>query len=262
MTDAHSADQPRADQPRSEQPVGEHPLGSYRLFADHHGSVDSVVTLFSLAQMLATDATVVVDVGCGRGALIDPDIGERRLHDMRAPGRTVVGIDVDPVGAENPLIDEFRAIEDDRWPFEDNTVDLALCDWVLEHIPDPAAFVGELQRVLRPGGAFVARTVSRASILSKTARLVPNDKHSKVISRLQPKRQEQDVFPTVYRMNTPRDLAAVFDSGFDWAVSFHPGLDQYVKPWPRLARTLTVLEPRIPRRNQLSMIVTARKRSR
>jgi len=236
------------------------PLGSYRIFADHHHSVDSIVTLFSLAQLLATDASVIVDVGCGRGALIDPDIGERRLHDMRAPGRTVIGIDVDPIGAENPIIDEFRAIENDRWPFDDGTVDLALCDWVLEHIPDPAAFVGELHRVLRPGGAFVARTVSRGSLLSKTARLVPNRRHSQVISRLQPKREEQDVFPTVYRMNTARDLAKVFDAGFDWAVSFHPGLDQYAKPWPRLARTLTVVEPRIPLRNQLSLILTARKR--
>lgn len=236
------------------------PLGSYRIFADHHHSVDSVVTLFAIAQMLATDAKIIVDVGCGRGALIDPDVGERRLHDMRAAGRTVVGIDVDPVGVENPIIDEFRTIENDRWPFDDSTVDLALCDWVLEHIPDPEKFVSELHRVLRPGGAFVARTVSRSSLLSKTARLVPNAKHSSVLSRLQPKREEQDVFPTVYRMNTPKDLAAVFDAGFDWTVSFHPGLDEYAKPWPRLAGTVRVIEPRIPRRNQMSMIVTARKR--
>jgi SAM-dependent methyltransferase len=241
-------------------PLSRQPLGSHRLFRDHHHGVDSIVVLFAFAQLLATDATTIVDVGCGRGAMIDPDTGERRLHDLRMTGRTVIGIDVDPVGAENPVIDEFRQISDGSWPLDDGSVDLALCDWVLEHIASPEEFVGELHRVLRPGGAFVARTVSKGSVLSRTARLVPNRHHSRVLSRLQPRREEQDVFPTVYRMNTPQDLAKVFDRDFDWAVSFHPGLSEYAKPWPRLARTLTVVEPRMPRRNQLAMIVTARKR--
>lgn len=240
--------------------VPNRPLGSYRVFTDHHHSVDHAVTLFALAQLLATDARVVLDVGCGRGALVDPDAGERRLHDLRTAQRTVIGIDVDPVGAENPVIDEFRLIEDGRWPLDDGSVDLAMCDWVLEHVDRPEDFVGELHRVLRPGGAFVARTVSKSSLMSTGARLVPNSLHARVINRLQPPRQDQDVFPTVYRMNTPRDLNRVFGPGFEWAVSFHPGLEHYATPWPRLARTLATVEPRLPRRTQLAMIVTARKR--
>jgi SAM-dependent methyltransferase len=247
----------RGSEPSSEE---SRPLGSHRIFADHHRSVDSVVTLFALAQYLATDAHVVVDVGCGRGAMIDPDIGERRLHDLRRPDRRVIGIDVDPVAAENPVIDEFRAIgEDGRWPLDDNSVDLALCDWVLEHIQSPADFVSELHRVLRPGGAFVARTISRGSPLSLGARLIPNRHHAKVLAKLQPRRSEKDVFPTVYRMNTPHDLGAVFDADFDWAVSAHPGMHEYASR-PALKGVVRVVEPRIPRHNQLVLIVTARKR--
>src|SRR5438309_11761952 len=111
------------------------PIGSFRVFRDHRLSLDSGVTVFMLAQALATDATTIVDIGCGRGAMIDPaDDQGRRMHDLRAPGRRVIGIDVDPVGVENPVIDEFREIKEGRWPLEDNSVDLALCDWVLEHI--------------------------------------------------------------------------------------------------------------------------------
>ena len=33
----------------------------------------------------------------------------------------------------------------------------------------------ELARVLRPGGVFIARTISRHSVLAAAARVVPND---------------------------------------------------------------------------------------
>jgi SAM-dependent methyltransferase len=245
--------------PESE-PTGSQGLGSYRFFQDFHQRVDSAVTLFTLAQSLAADAKVIVDVGCGRGALIDPLRSERRLHDLRGPGRTVIGIDVDLVAAENPIIDEFRAIDGPRWPLDDNSVDLAVCDWVLEHVADPTEFVGELHRVLRPGGAFVARTVSKSSLLSVGARMVPNRRHAKVVGTLQPKRLEEDVFPTTYRMNTRADLAAVFGPGFDWAASFHPGLEHYAKRWPPLVKLINAVEPRLPKRTQHALIVTARKR--
>lgn len=242
--------------------TGPAPLGSYRLFSDHRLTVDSAVVLFTMAQSLAADARVIVDVGCGRGAMVDPPApsGERRMHDLRGQGRQFIGIDVDPAGAENPVIDEFRLIEGDRWPLEDGSVDLAVCDWVLEHIQHPQAFVAELHRVLRPGGAFLARTVSKRSPLSLGARLVPNRNHSKVVGRLQPGRPEQDVFPTVYGMNTVPDLTALFDRDFEWAVSFHPGTEQYLKRWPALATTMAAIEPRLPRRTQIALILTARKR--
>lgn len=235
-------------------------LGSYRFFEDFHRRVDSAVTLFTMAQALAADAKVVVDVGCGRGALIDPPGGERRLHDLRGPGRTVIGIDVDLAAAENPIIDEFRAIEGPRWPLEDDSVDLAVCDWVLEHVADPQEFVTELHRVLRPGGAFLARTVSKHSLLSAGARLVPNHRHAEVVGTLQPKREDVDVFPTTYRMNTMADLERVFGADFDWAASFHPGLEHYAKRWPTLVKLINVIEPRLPQRAQHGLIVTARKR--
>jgi SAM-dependent methyltransferase len=236
------------------------PLGSFRLFRNYHLGIDSAVTLFMFAQGLATDASVIVDVGCGRGALVDPAGAGRRIHDLRAPGRTVLGIDVDPIAAQNPVIDEFRLIEEGRWPLEDASVDLAHCDWVLEHIAEPGAFIGELTRVLRPGGAFIARTVSKRSPLSLAARIVPNSAHKSVVSRLQPGRADQDVFPTVYKMNTLAALSQSFAADFDWAASFHPGLEHYATRWPRLAKALAVAEPRMPRRMQLGLIVSARKR--
>jgi SAM-dependent methyltransferase len=213
-----------------------------------------------MAQALAADAKLIVDVGCGRGALVDAPHGGRLLHDLRGAGRRVVGIDVDLAAADNPVIDEFRRIEDDRWPLDDGSADLVVCDWVLEHIAEPSTFIAELARVLRPGGAFLARTVSRRSPVSVAARLVPNNRHGKFVTRLQPTRASVDVFPTVYRMNDCETLARLLNTDFRWAVSFHPGLEQYALRSPRLARFVATVEPRMPRRWQHVLILAAQRR--
>lgn len=221
---------------------------------------DSIVPFLGVAQMLAGEAAVVVDVGCGRGSMAD-DRDDRVFHDLRGPDRRVIGIDLDPVAATNPLIDEFRLIDSSlRWPLEDASVDLAVSDFTLEHVDDPPAFVAELARTLRPGGVFVGRTVSRYSPLSAAARMVPNDKHARWLSVLQPLRHEKDVFPTRYRMNSERELRALFDRDFEVNVLHRVGMEQYLLRWPRLARTVMAVEPRLPKALQMTLVVYARRK--
>ena len=109
-------------------------------------------------------------------------------------------------------------------------------------------------------GAFVARTVSRHSPLSLFARAVPNRRHASVLESLQPQRQERDVFPTVYAMNTRKALAALLDRDFEWSVTHRPSLDQYLLRWPRAARAVMVVEARLPRSAQAVLVVAARKK--
>src|SRR5882757_1142233 len=142
------------------------PLGWNEMFDQSKAGFDSVVPFLGVAQALAADAKLVVEVGCGRGGAVDLDVA-RPFQDLRGPGRRVIGIDVDPVGEQNPVVDEFRLIDGSgRWPLDDGEIDLAVSDFVLEHIADPKAFMGELTRTLRPGGVLVARTVSRYSPMS------------------------------------------------------------------------------------------------
>ena len=235
-------------------------LGWDELFEDRILSTDSAHVFLVTAQALAPRSDVIAEVGCGRGAMVDGRDDGAAWQDLRGPGRTVVGIDIDPVGAENPVVDEFRLIgPDGRWPLDDASVDLAVSDFVLEHVEDPDAFVAELARVLRPGGVFLARTVSRHSLLSLAARIVPNRAHAKVLETFQPGRQAQDVFDTVYRMNTRKDLARVLDAQFEWAAASRTGLDRYLQPWPRVARAVGAVERRLPRGAQQALIVCARR---
>ncbi len=81
----------------------------------------------------------VLDVGCG-------DRPYRELF----PGAT--GFDV----PGNPHADLHGSLE--SIPVEDASFDVVLCLQVLEHVPDPAAAVRELRRVVRPGGRVLLST--------------------------------------------------------------------------------------------------------
>jgi SAM-dependent methyltransferase len=56
----------------------------------------------------------------------------------------------------NPHADLHGSLE--AIPVEDASFDVVLCLQVLEHVPDPAAAVRELRRVVRPGGRVLLST--------------------------------------------------------------------------------------------------------
>ncbi|MHA3701010.1 class I SAM-dependent methyltransferase [Jatrophihabitans sp. YIM 134969] len=236
------------------------PAGAGLMFDNPRATTDSSLTFWTMAQTVALDCTTIYDVGCGRGAMVGAWGAGRSLHDLRAPGRHVVGMDVDPDAAANRVVDEFRLMTGGAWPAEDASADLVVADWVLEHVDDPHGFVDELDRVLRPGGVFLARTVSRWSPMALAARTVPQRMHVGALRRLQPTKAPEDTFPTRYRMNRRADLAALLDDRFTWTSVHRPGLDTYVRPWPALASTVSVVEKFLPQSAHLVLVVCARKR--
>ena len=57
-------------------------------------------------------------------------------------------------------------------PFADNAFDHVICSEVLEHIPNYASFLSEIQRVLKPGGLLLFAESTRAFIHSWIIRLL------------------------------------------------------------------------------------------
>ena len=194
-----------------------HPEARFGGFTD----IDGHITFYARVHELLPADGVALDIGCGRGEAAEDPIGIRReLRTLRGHCARVIGIDVDPVGAENPTLDEFRLIEDTaRWPIEDASIDLAVADFVLEHVEDPPSFFAEAARTLKPGGYLCLRTINTRSYLGVASRLVHSSAHGKLLSRMTPERKEEDVFPTVYRCNTrPKLRRALADHGFDGVV--------------------------------------------
>lgn len=70
----------------------------------------------------------------------------------------VVGAETEPEALDASDLEEARAISSDHTlPFEDNTFDAVLCDWVLEHLSSPDEFLREAYRILKKGGVFLFR---------------------------------------------------------------------------------------------------------
>ena len=177
-----------------------YPESRFGGFSDHDGTVAFYTRIKSLLEPEMT----VLDVGCGRGAaLIDDPINyKKELRLMRGRCRKVIGIDIDPVGEDNPGLDEFRLLKSDKWPIEDESIDLIISDYVLEHISNPEIFFKEISRVLKRRGIFCARTSNKIGYVGIVARVIPNRGHSTVLKYAQKQRMEMDVFPTVYKVNT------------------------------------------------------------
>jgi SAM-dependent methyltransferase len=73
----------------------------------------------------------ILDVGCGKN---------------KYPGS--VGLDCNP-GTDADVIHDLDCFP---YPFDDNEFDLVVGRHVIEHVPNPMAFVSELHRITRPGG--------------------------------------------------------------------------------------------------------------
>lgn len=213
------------------------------------------------------DASVVVDVGCGRGVTYPPQVRHYIRPDdyaaHRRRGGIILGLDVDPQAATNPYVDRFVLVRPDRpWPIDSGMADVVLCDGVLEHVDAPALFVGECFRVLRPGGAFIARTLQKWSIAGIGGRLVPNRFHAQLTQMLRPNTREDDVFPTRMRLNTKAAIASTFkEAGFRGEIRLADGLDMYGARWRWLEKTAQRVEDMLPRSMAQTVIIDARKPS-
>lgn len=165
--------------------------------------IDGTVAFFTRVNSLLNASFQVLDLGCGRGAHInDPILIRQNLTIIKGKVAKVIGADIDINAQENPFIDEFRLIKGNSLPIESNSIDLIVCDNVLEHINNPDKFFIEISRVLKTGGYLCLRTPNRWSYVALFAMIIPNKYHTQLTSIVQEGRNVEDVFPTLYKCNS------------------------------------------------------------
>lgn len=137
----------------------------------------------------------VLDIGCGKG-------NNAPFPWRNFPGITLLGLDPDPVAAQNPYLSRFIPLDSsNRWAVDDESIDMAAARYVLEHVAEPASFFAELTRVLRRGSRFIFLTPNRRHPAMIASRLLPLGLKSRYLARTKGIASD-DVFSTYYRLNT------------------------------------------------------------
>jgi SAM-dependent methyltransferase len=139
---------------------------------------------------------IILDIGAGAGIV--------QQMNFKGMVSKVCGIDLDPRVECNPMLDEGKLSDASQIPYPDAAFDVAFADNVMEHLADPKAVLGEVCRVLRPGGVFLFKTPNRTHYIPMIARMTPHRFH-RFVNRLRG-RADEDTFPTPYRANTVAEV--------------------------------------------------------
>lgn len=93
---------------------------------------------------------VIVDVGCDTGVI--------KRFILPVPNSKWIGLDIitDRSGLEAARYDELHKCDlDEGVPLADSIADIAIFSHVLEHLPRPEFTMGEVFRILKPGGLLL-----------------------------------------------------------------------------------------------------------
>lgn len=102
--------------------------------------------LHAISELFPSFKGRVLDSGCGSMPYKDLVLSNKEVTDY-------IGLDIESgLSYGNVKADFFW--DGLKMPFEDGSFDVVISTEVLEHVPDPAHYLAEVKRVLKPGGVF------------------------------------------------------------------------------------------------------------
>jgi ubiquinone/menaquinone biosynthesis C-methylase UbiE len=98
-----------------------------------------------------------------KGRVLEVAVGTGRNFDFYSRGVGITGVDLSPDmldiarrhATDLDLEVDLRVAAAEALPFDEDSFDTAVCTLSLCTIPDPAASIAEMKRVLRPGGQLL-----------------------------------------------------------------------------------------------------------
>ena len=161
----------------------------------------------ALVATLVRDGDRWLDVGGGHSIFPHNAPTARALV---ARCSKVVAVDPSQNVLKNTFVHEsVQSTVEDYHPSE--AFDLVTTRMVVEHVSDPPSFTRALARLVKPGGLVVVFTVGLWSPVTILSRAMPFKFHHALKRRFW-EGEEDDTFPTYYRMNTRAALEQHFQT--------------------------------------------------
>lgn len=152
--------------------IATYPIGSAEFFEELDSyRFNKLRYLPRVVDFSAQAGRQLLEVGCGVG--ID-------LVRFARAGANVTGIDLSAVAVDlarrnlalRGLPGTVQVMNGEKLVFEDNSYDFAYAHGVLQYTANPQQMIGELHRVVRPGGQVVLMVYNRLSWLNGLSKLV------------------------------------------------------------------------------------------
>ena len=159
-----------------------------RFYSADRGWVDGTTEFHTLCKATIPQGGRILEIGAGPS--------NATSHYLATLGE-LHGLDPDPDAIRNELLTSSSLLTSDIFPFEDESFDACVSNYVLEHVADPQAHLREVKRVLSPGGAYIVRTPNRFHYVALAAAATPHWFHKLLANRLRGLGAEaHDPYPT------------------------------------------------------------------
>lgn len=160
---------------------------------------DSVSIYKDIVKSLINSETTVLEAGCGFSNMY------REEYKL---AKRVIGVDISAEYLNaNDTIDEKIVSDLSHFPqVQDETVDIIISSWVLEHLESPEKVFSEFSRVLKKGGKVVFITPNARNYVVILNKLIPSWFRNMVAKRLANNTLVVDPMKTFYRANSVSKL--------------------------------------------------------
>ena len=157
-----------------------------------------------LSRYTPSKNATVLEIGSGPEDRSSAYVASRVAH--------LDGLDIDKRVLSNPDLREAFVYNGEEFPKEiaDESYDLVVADYVMEHVEHPSLMMTEIHRILRPGGHFVFRTPNIFHYVSLISRFTPHSFHLAMANKARQRDDSSvDPYPTFYRFNSRRAVRTI-----------------------------------------------------